>query len=399
MRHLQKVLFLFAMVALIASCSPVMQPPLKALESGSSTTAGGKYEPKVNNFQVILDASLSMDDEGKNNFLVARDIVSRINQGIPTDLSYNAGLRSIGHNSSQSANPTDLLYGMTNYKRTGFHDGLAKVRYTGGGTPMATALTAAGNDLKSAAGKSALIIVSDGLHMDDAPAAAKAAKGMLGDNLCIYTVAVGNENNGAGQDMMKSIADIGQCGFATTDAILADDAKMGAFIENVFLAPKKATPKPAPKVMAPRDTDGDGVTDDMDKCPNTPKGEFVDETGCTLKLTLHINFDFDRAEIKPEFKSDLDRAAAYINKYSQVPYILIAGHTDHTGTMEYNLELSKKRAQAVRQHLIDNYGIDGKRLVARGYGKLKPVADNTNKEGRYQNRRVEIVCCVLILDE
>lgn len=154
--------------------------------------------------------------------------------------------------------------------------------------------------------------------------------------------------------------------------------------------------KPAPAAAPlPMDSDGDGVTDDRDKCPNTPKGEFVDEDGCTLKLTLHINFDFDKADIKPEFKDDIDRAAKFIKRYPQVPFVMIAGHTDHTGTQEYNQQLSEQRAKNVRQYLIDNYGIEEKRLFARGFGKLQPVADNATNEGRYENRRVEVVCCIL----
>jgi OOP family OmpA-OmpF porin len=170
---------------------------------------------------------------------------------------------------------------------------------------------------------------------------------------------------------------------------------MDAFIENVFLAPKKMAPKPAPKVMAPRDSDGDGVTDDKDQCPTTPPGELVDEKGCTLKLTLYINFDHDKYEIKPEFKPQLDKAAAYIKRYSNVPYILLAGHTDRDGTVEYNQQLSERRANAVRDYLINNYGIKGERLFAKGFGKLQPIADNSTKEGRYQNRRVEVICCAV----
>jgi len=394
MKYLSSALLLL-LIMLVASCAPVMQPPLKTLDTGSAKAAGDKFEPKVDNFEVIIDTSLSMDDGDRNDFLVARDLVRRINQGIPTGLDYTSSLRSIGHNSHQSANPTELLYGMSSYDRNDFHAGLGKLRYTGGGTPMAQAIAAAGSDLKSAAGKSALIIVSDGLHMDDAPAAAKQVKGMMGADLCIYTIAVGNENNGAGQDLLKQIADDGQCGFATTDAILADNAKMDAFIENVFLAPKKTAPKPAPKAMAPRDSDGDGVMDDKDQCPNTPPGELVDENGCTLKLTLYINFDYDEYAIKPEFKPELDKAAAYIKRYSNVPYILLAGHTDRDGTVEYNQQLSERRANSVRDYLIKNYGINGERLIAKGFGKLQPIADNSTKEGRYKNRRVEVICCAV----
>jgi len=393
MSNLQKFASSLGLFLGMVACAPLMQPPLSPLDSSSSSTVDGKYVPKVDSFQVILDTSFSMVEDG-NYFLPARKVVSRINQGLPTDLRFNGGLRTFGRNSYQSESPTTLVYGMTNYTRSGFHDGLASVRYTGGPSPLVAALTAAGNDLNKTTGNSALIVVSDGLFMDDALPSAQKLVTSMGDRVCVYTIVVGDRNNGAGQDFLQQLADTGQCGFATTDAALRDPAQMTAFIEKVFLAAPAAA-KPSPKVMPPGDSDNDGITDDKDKCPDTPKGEFVDGDGCTLKLTLHINFDFDKTEIKPEFKPDLDKAAAYIKKYSYVPYILIAGHTDHSGTIEYNQQLSEGRANAVRQYLIANYGIDGERLGAIGYGKLNPVVSNKTREGRYQNRRVEIICCVL----
>lgn len=423
MKHLQKILFsiaMIAMIAMIASCAPVMQPPMKALDSGSAKTAGGKYVPKVANFQVILDASLSMDEGGKNDFLVARHLVSRINRGIPTDLSYNGGLRSIGHNSSQSMSPTDLLYGMTSYKQAGFHAGLGKIKYIGGVTPMAEALTAAGADLQ-ATGNSALIIVSDGLDMAAAPAAALKIKGMLGDKLCIYTIAVGNERNGSGLDMLQKIADAGGCGFATTDAALASDAKMAAFIDDVFLTTPKAMPKPAPIVVAPKDSDGDGVTDDKDQCPstprgapvnsvgcpldsdgdgvydyrdncpNTPKGVSVDSKGCPTKLTLRINFRPDSNVIGEQYLAEIAKAAKCVNEFPG-NVVFIDGHTDSQGAADYNQGLSERRAGAVVEALIDKFDIPAPRLTARGFGESQPIADNKTKEGRFENRRVEVAC-------
>ena len=210
MKNLQKMLLLVALVVFAAGCAPQMQRSLAPLDASATSNASDKYIQKVENFQVILDTSLSMDEDGKNDFLAAREIASRINQGIPTDLTYNGGLRSFGHSSYQSKNPTELLYGMTNYIRSDFHAGLAKVKYTGGLSPLAAALEAAGNDLKGKSGKSALIVISDGLHMDTAPTAAKNVKTLLGDNLCIYTVAVGNKNNGAGHDLLQAVTAAGQ---------------------------------------------------------------------------------------------------------------------------------------------------------------------------------------------
>jgi OOP family OmpA-OmpF porin len=146
----------------------------------------------------------------------------------------------------------------------------------------------------------------------------------------------------------------------------------------------------------PLDSDGDGVFDYLDQCPGTPKGTMVDDKGCELKLTLHINFDFDKAVIKPEFKGELDKAAAFVRANSNVPFIVLTGHTDSKGKDAYNMKLSQRRADAVRQALITNYGLDATKLKAKGMGETHPVATNDTEEGRYQNRRVELVCCAVL---
>jgi len=158
------------------------------------------------------------------------------------------------------------------------------------------------------------------------------------------------------------------------------------------------TPRGAPVDAkgCPLDSDGDGVFDYLDQCPGTPKGIVVDDKGCELKLTLRINFDSDKAEIKPEFKAELDKAAAFVRENSNVPFILLAGHTDSQGSDEYNQKLSERRGEAVRQALIKNYGLDANKLKARGYGESQPVADNATADGRYQNRRVEVICCAVL---
>jgi OOP family OmpA-OmpF porin len=158
------------------------------------------------------------------------------------------------------------------------------------------------------------------------------------------------------------------------------------------------TPKGAPvdTVGCPLDSDGDGVPDYLDQCPATLKDVQVDEKGCSLSMTLHINFEFDQAQIRPEFKPELDKAAEFIHQYPDVPQILIEGHTDSRGGDAYNQQLSERRAKAVREYLIANYSIEANRLVAVGKGETIPIADNATEEGRQQNRRVEIICCAVL---
>ena len=398
MNTIIKLIVTAAFVITAGACAPVPQPPLQPL-SGPAPTSDGNAAAKVDNFQVILDASLSME-EGGEYFVTARDIASRINQGIPTDLTYNGGLRTFGHNSFESPNDTDLIYGMSRYDRQAFHNSLGQINYVGGKSPLAEALTAAGQDIRNAGGSSALIIISDGLDMDDAPAAARQAKGQLGENLCIYTIAVGNERNSMGHDVLQEVADAGQCGFATTAAELSDAGAMSQFITSVFLTDPPPAPAPTPEpAPAPRpapapaviDSDGDGVPDHLDKCPGTPPGVRVDEEGCPTVLSLRINFGFDSSAIGTEYNSELLEAAECINNYPGHE-VMIIGHTDSTGPEAYNQRLSERRAAAVKNALVERFNVPESRLVTRGDGELRPVADNNTEEGRQMNRRVDVAC-------
>ncbi|MDY0267748.1 outer membrane beta-barrel domain-containing protein [Trichloromonas sp.] len=145
----------------------------------------------------------------------------------------------------------------------------------------------------------------------------------------------------------------------------------------------------------PVDSDGDGVYDYLDKCPGTPRGVVVDEKGCPLSFTMQIEFDFDKADIRPMYHNKLKEAANFINKYP-ANQILVAGHTDSKGTDAYNKELSQRRADNVRTYLVNKFGISADKLVARGYGESQPIASNNTDAGRQQNRRVEVICCTVI---
>ena len=143
----------------------------------------------------------------------------------------------------------------------------------------------------------------------------------------------------------------------------------------------------------PMDTDKDGVPDSMDRCPRTPKGATVNEFGCWV--CRNIQFDFDKWDVKPEYYSDLDEQVNFLKQDIDLP-VEIQGHTDNVGTKEYNLELSEKRANAVMNYLISK-GVPKERLTAKGYGLSRPLASNDTKEGRTKNRRVQFSACYDIM--
>jgi outer membrane protein OmpA-like peptidoglycan-associated protein len=101
-----------------------------------------------------------------------------------------------------------------------------------------------------------------------------------------------------------------------------------------------------------------------------------------------VEFDIDKATLRPESRTTLDAVAASLKTWPTV-MVEIQGHTSEPGTEAHNMYLSQRRAEAVRAYFVSE-GIDGGRLVANGYGETRFIADNSTVEGRQENRRVEL---------
>ncbi|MEE4112045.1 MAG: OmpA family protein, partial [Desulfobacteraceae bacterium] len=119
-------------------------------------------------------------------------------------------------------------------------------------------------------------------------------------------------------------------------------------------------------------------------------GAKVERIGEGIKITFSsgLLFDVDQATLKPQTRSELNELAGILNKYPDT-HILLAGHTDSTGREEYNLALSRRRAQSVADYLISK-GVDSGRFTIQGFGPSEPLVSNDTPEGRTQNRRVEV---------
>ena len=124
--------------------------------------------------------------------------------------------------------------------------------------------------------------------------------------------------------------------------------------------------------------------------PPAPAAKVID------RLTIHVNFDFDKSDIRKADMAELKKASDFVRKYPGSK-VKLEGHTDSRGTEEYNQKLSERRAEAVRQYLIKDGAAEKAMILATGYGELRPIAPNKTKdgkdnpEGRAENRRVEIL--------
>jgi OOP family OmpA-OmpF porin len=359
------------------------------------------YVQKVDNFLVILDATASMRNGDPSRLCQAKDLVHLMNQTIP-NLKLNAGLRTLGTTFFPFGNKTRLVYGVTEYTRAGLEEGLNTVGRANGRSPLQIAIDAANEDLASMPGDIAVIIVSDGEDMGDpVVASAQNMKSQFGDRVCIYTIAMGG-----GRALLERVAQAGQCGFATTASAVSSKEGMADFVEKVFferggcpdsdgdgVCDRNDRCPNTPKGVAvdqfgcPLDTDGDGVPDYLDKCPGTPKGATVNEVGCWILKGVH--FDTDKSIIKPQFYPILDEVLLVLEKNPSLR-VRIEGHTDNVGTPKYNQRLSERRAKAVMDYFIDK-GMAPARLQAAGYGLTQPMASNETPEGRAKNRRVRLM--------
>jgi OOP family OmpA-OmpF porin len=156
-----------------------------------------------------------------------------------------------------------------------------------------------------------------------------------------------------------------------------------------------------------KDSDGDGVSDQFDKCPNTPAGTVVDGSGCPLvipppidtslfvrKSTMvapaahaysNIQFEFDSSVLKTESYPILDLTAADLKSGGAV--CELDGFASSEGTAAHNMRLSRDRANSVKTYLV-NSGVSAKKLKVKAYGETHPVADNSTEAGRILNRRI-----------
>jgi outer membrane protein OmpA-like peptidoglycan-associated protein len=147
------------------------------------------------------------------------------------------------------------------------------------------------------------------------------------------------------------------------------------------------------------DNDKDTVADVDDQCPNTPGVPGGERPGCPrkhvvvtareIRITQQIQFEFNKAVIKPDSFGILDEVRDVLRENPQIK-IEVQGHTDNVGGAAYNAKLSQSRADAVRKYLVA-HGVEAHRLTSKGYGMSQPLVPNNSEANRALNRRVQFI--------
>ena len=390
---MQKTLITIATLAalLLSGCASQPTSTFDAFQAQdlNGLLSSGQYVQKTDNFFVINDSSSSMTDDytgvgypaqpDPTKFSIEKEILNRINHTIP-DLKLTSSIRSFGFGNCLSWGFTQLNQAPTSYSKSTFGSGIDALTCASGGSPIASGIDGTSNDLATTSGNIAVLILSDGHDLDsDGVKELQSMKQKYGDRLCVYSVWVGNEEETSGIAVLNQLANISGCGFGTTADNISGPGHMADFVKSIFL--KAGTPVADCTKL---DSDSDGVNDCIDKCPNTIPGAKVSVLGCWI---VDIKFDNDKATIKPEYFQNLDNVANRIKEYPDL-LIEVQGHTSKTGSFQHNMDLSERRAVAVKNYLTN--GSHSANITSRGYGWTRPIDTNDTETGRANNRRVQL---------
>jgi OOP family OmpA-OmpF porin len=389
---MQKILITAASIAalLLSGCASQPASTFETFQAQdlNGLLSSGQFVQKTDNFFVINDSSGSMAEEylgaaypaqpNPTKFAIEKEVLNRINQTIP-DLKLTSSIRSFGFGKCLEMGFTQLNQAPTSYSKSTFGSGIDALTCASGGSPIQSGIEGTNKDLSATAGNVAVLILSDGHHLDsDGVTAMQSLKQVYGDRLCVYSVWVGNAEERSGITLLNQLSNIAGCGYGVSADRIANPGDMANFVTSIFLKPGTAAD------CSTLDGDKDGVNDCDDLCPNTLPGVPVSIKGCWI---VDVKFDFDKYDIKSRYFVKLDEAAKKIKEHPE-KVIEVQGHTDNKGSFQYNQGLSERRADAVKKYLIEGSGRTD--ITSRGFSFSKPIDTNETEAGRANNRRVQL---------
>ncbi len=379
----QKVLRLFVaalVLAMVAGCAG--KKAYVPADVTSQAKAQGLVQ-KANTFEVLFDRSDSMNarHNGVQRLQIAKDTTSEMVQTIPADLKLNSALRLFGSEKAGKDETTWLIYGMTPFAKADFLKSMEKIGWTGlGRTPIGRTIAAAGDDIRGLPGNTAIILISDFEDvegLDDIRAESVVQnvtklKAEYGDRVCIYPIQVGKAE-ARGQKLTQQIVAEAKCGFVENADNLVTPAAMAAYVQKVLFGP------PPPMAEEKKAAEAAPLMEEKKAAEAAPEVTSLDTA----------YFDFDKYTLKPEAREALKKAADWLSKNTDKK-VAIQGNCDERGTVEYNLALGQRRAEASAKYLVD-LGIAKDRVSTVSYGKERPVCKESNEECWAKNRRADVV--------
>jgi OOP family OmpA-OmpF porin len=286
---------------------------------------------------------------------IAKRVLSGINDQVPAN----------NYKGTNFTSALELLAPVQEISRPGLYDRAAMAKALksikddqeifGRETPLGPGIISMDPVLAKMSGNTAVILVSDGeANLGTDPETDARAIYSKYPNACIHIVSVADTQDKKGKLILNAIHQMKPCSvMAEATTLDTDRAALDKFVRDVFCTQKKEAP---------------------------PKEEVL--------ILRGIHFDFDKYNIKPEWRAVLDEGTQILAKRPNVK-ITIEGHCDGIGTIPYNQTLSERRARAVFDYFSAK-GISSSRMDTVGYGKMKPKATNDTEDGRAINRRVEL---------
>jgi len=345
--------------ALTAESGDMIVEEIRAAYPGNQEV---RVTPKIDNFIILLDQSGSMfiKDQGKTQAKaeMAKKLMTALNERIP-ELGYKGSMAVFA--------PDKTLIGPSEYNREMFKktiEGLPETgRVFGNQTPLGDAILQLDGALSKTAGKTAVLIVSDGEKNvgSDALQAARTIHEKYPD-VCFHALSFSEDENG--KATLKGISQLGDCLYIEASELSADPAATDRLAKNIFYNTE--------------------VREVMAEVVAVEAAAVIPEA---IQLD-NITFAFDKYELSPEAKMNLDENLQKLSRQPNLS-IVIKGYTDSTGPEDYNQMLSERRAQAVYDYFTSK-GVSAERMKTLGYGESDPVTDNSTAQGRALNRRAEI---------
>jgi len=352
---------------LLVTLLGMILPGLMAIQAGAfeiitkedivqKTVMKEDFIKTADNFIVLMDTSQSMNhrwqkDSTKSKLEVAKEILVNGEQALP-DLGYNAALYEFS--------PTEALYPMGPLDKEKYAQAINGVKADAeGATFLPRALRDLEPVLQGASGKTVVFIFSDGSFSEIGPGMKDpgdittelAAK----YNVCFYVIGDGTQTRD--QKRLEDMGKSNECSRLISFAKFVDNPQYNSGA--LFLV------KTSSEIQTVTEMKTTGAAGD------------------------NILFDFGSAALGPQYHAELDKVGGYLRDHPD-SYVVLAGFTDSVGSEEYNLGLSRRRAESAAAYLMNNANIDEDRIVLQWFGKLNPIAGNDTAEGRSMNRRVEI---------